>query len=279
LAGKLVKKEISALLKPDISFVSLQAPSDVIARIESCINAACDRLTATGTVLVYFRADDIGVPGAKFFRMMELFSKYRIPLSLAVVPAWITAQRWNALQNPGRRFSSLWCWHQHGWRHINHEYAGRKQEFGPARLQADIKDDLLKGKGRLENIMGDNFYPVFTPPWNRCNRKTLELVKECGFIAVSRNRGALPPAPHALPDFCVDVDLHTRRVIDPTTEWNRFFAELTEYLSSGRCGMMIHHRKMNSAAFDFLETFLKILKRHKRIRLVNFKNLTEPQGA
>ena len=279
MAGKLAKKDILALVKPDIPFVSLQAPSDLIARIESCINAACDRLSATDTVLIYFRADDIAVPGAKFFRMMELFSNYRIPLSLAVVPAWLTARRWNVLRGSGQGFSSLWCWHQHGWRHINHESTGRSQEFGPARLQAEIKDDLLKGRCRLENIIGDSFYPVFTPPWNRCNLETLELLKDCGLFAVSRNCGALPPAPQTLPDFCVDVDLHTRRVIDPTTEWSRFFAELTEYLSSGRCGIMIHHRKMNTAAFDFLETFLNILKRHKRIRLVNFKNLTEPQSA
>ena len=267
------------MVKPDISFVSLPIPSDSIARIESCINTACERLTGEDTVLVYFRADDIAAPGANFFRVMELFSNYRVPLSLAVVPAWLTVQRWNALQSSGQGFSSLWCWHQHGWRHFNHEYEGRSQEFGPARLQADIQDDLLKGKGRLENIIGDNFYPVFTPPWNRCNLTTLKLVRDSGFLAVSRNCKALPPAPHTLPDFCVDVDLHTRKVKNPATEWSRFFAELTEYLSSGRCGIMIHHRKMNTAAFDFLEILLKILTRQKRIRLVNFKNLAETQGA
>ncbi len=89
----------------------------------------------------------------------------------------------------------------------------------------------------------------------------------------------VPPAPRALPGFCVDVDLHTRKGIDPATEWSRLFAELTEYLFSGRCGIMIHHRKMNAAAFDFLEIRLKILKRHKRIRLLNFKDLVKTQGA
>lgn len=267
------------MVKPDISFASLQAPSNLAARIESCINTACERLTAADSVLIYFRADDIAAPGAKFSRMMELFSNYRIPLSLAVVPAWLTAQRWNALRSSAQGLSSLWCWHQHGWRHVNHEYADRSQEFGPARLQADVKDDLLKGRYRLENIIGDNFYPVFTPPWNRCNLQTLNLVKDCGFLAVSRNCGALPPAPRVLPDFCVDVDLHTRKEINPATEWSRLFAELTEYLSSGRCGIMIHHRKMNTAAFDFLEILLKILKRHQRIRLLNFKDLVETQGT
>ena len=149
------------MVKPDISFVSLQVPSDLIARIEGCINAACGRLTAADTVLVYFRADDIGVPGAKFFRMMELFSNHRIPLSLAVVPAWLTAQRWNALQNPGGRFSSLWCWHQHGWRHINHEYKGRKQEF-PAGKDDDppVVEKQKDNNGHAEDEGLNNGKPV-----------------------------------------------------------------------------------------------------------------------
>jgi hypothetical protein len=36
---------------------------------------------------------------------------------------------------------------------------------------------------------------------------------------------------------------------------------------------MLHHQKMNSVAFDFLEILLKNLKKCKEIRLVNFKDL------
>jgi len=44
-------------------------------------------------------------------------------------------------------------------------------------------------------------------------------------------------------------------------------------ISSGRCGIMLHHQKMNAVAFDFLEILLKTLKGCKHIRLVNFKDL------
>ncbi len=161
---------------------------------------------------------------------------------------------------------------------MNHEFAGRSQEFGPARPDAELKNDLLKGKRRLHAILGQHFYPVFTPPWNRCSLKTLELVKQCGFLAVSRNCAAQPPAPQALSDFCVDVDLHTRKVKDAVSGWHHLLVELKEYISAGRCGVMLHHRHMHAAAFVVLEILLAQLKKHRRIRLLNFKDLVELQG-
>ena len=47
-------------------------------------------------IKVFFRADDIAVPSKNFSRMMDLFLSYRIPLCLAVVPAWLTPKRWEA---------------------------------------------------------------------------------------------------------------------------------------------------------------------------------------
>lgn len=273
MAGRLDKQEPDKFMKSFISSIWRQPPSDMAARIEGCIRDARAHFSKTEPACIYFRADDVAVPGRPFSRMMELFSHYRAPLSLAVVPAWITPERWNSLQNTGVRSSALWCWHQHGWRHVNHETTGKNQEFGSARLYFELKHDLLKGKQRLENILGNHFYPVFTPPWNRCNLKTLVLLKECRYLAVSRNWGALPASPEKLPDLCVDVDLHTRKDKDPVSGWDRLFKVLGKDISSGRCGIMLHHQKMNAVAFDFLEILLKTLKECKHIRLVNFKDL------
>jgi len=274
MAGGLDKQEYGKYMKPFISLIWRHPPPDLAARIEACIRDARTRSGNTQAACIYFRADDVAVPGGAFCRMMELFSHYRIPLSLAVVPAWLTRERWNAIQNTGGRSSLLWCWHQHGWRHVNHETTGKKQEFGSARLSSEIKHDLLKGRQRLENILGNHFYPVFTPPWNRCSLKTLALLEECRYLAVSRNCGAVPVPPGGqLPDLCVDVDLHTRKDRDPASGWDRLFEGLVKDISSGRCGIMLHHQKMNAVAFDFLEMLLKVLKRSKNIRLVNFKDL------
>jgi peptidoglycan/xylan/chitin deacetylase (PgdA/CDA1 family) len=260
-------------MKPFISSIWRQPPPDLAARIENCIRDACARFVNTEPGRIYFRADDVAVPGRQFYRMMELFSVYRVPLSLAVVPAWLTHERWKSLQKFAPKSSSLMCWHQHGWRHFNHETDGRNDEFGSARLYSELKHDLLRGRQRLEDILENHFYPVFTPPWNRCNQVTLELLKKYRYHAVSRNCGASPSSPENLPDLCVDVDLHTRKVKDPASGWDHLFKVLKKDISSGRCGIMLHHQKMNAAAFDFLDILLRTLSQSKNIVPVNFKDL------
>lgn len=273
MVRKLDRQEPEKFMKPFISRIWQQPPSDMASRIKACIGDAGAHFETTEQGYVYFRADDVAVPGRQYYRMMELFSNYRVPLSLAVVPAWLTPERWNALQKTALPSASLWCWHQHGWRHFNHETEGRNQEFGSGRRFSEIKHDLLKGRQRLEDILGGHFYPVFTPPWNRCNLETLALLKEYSYLAVSRNCGALPPPPENLPDLCVDVDLHTRKDKDSVSGWDRLFKALRKDISSKQCGIMLHHQKMNAAAFDFLDMLLKTLKQSKKIVPVGFKDL------
>ena len=131
-------------------------------RMTTCVyEAAAARTTATR---IFFRADDVAVPGERFREMIGLFEQHGVPLNLAVVPAWLTAPRWRALKHAGRAAAHLWCWHQHGWRHHNHEPRGKKQEFGPARSPGALRRDLERGRRRLEALMGPSFFPVFTPP-------------------------------------------------------------------------------------------------------------------
>lgn len=208
---------------------------------------------------------------------MKLFTHYRVPLSLAVVPAWLTGPRWKQLKRLGKKAPSLWCWHQHGWRHINHESKGKKQEFGQSRSPSQIKRDLTRGKRRLEIIMEKDFYPVFTPPWNRCSDITLKTLRELNYRAVSRDKGSLPPS-EGIADFQVSVDLHTRKEPDPSKCLNNLLTELKEGLISGSCGVMIHTQRMNEAAFFFLDILLSILKQHKKLNLVHFRYLASSKN-
>ncbi len=259
------------------SFSSLWTapPLDMASRIERCIDSARDLAGGGGAGYIFFRADDVAVPGKQFVRLMELFTRYRVPLSLAVVPVWLTGSRWEQLKGLSRKDPSLWCWHQHGWRHLNHEVEGKKQEFGGSRSPLQIREDLLRGRHRLEMHMGEEFYPVFTAPWNRCSRVTLELLKELGYYAVSRSQGSLPPLPEGLLDFQVNVDLHTRKELDAEESWKGVFAELKNALLGGSCGIMIHHRRMNDAAFAFLDILFQKLSQHQGLRIVNFKGLVD----
>jgi hypothetical protein len=260
-------------MQRSVSSIWQRLPSDLAARTANCVRAACEQASAPGEVFIFFRADDIAAPGDRLRRLLEVFSFYRVPLCLAVVPAWLTPARWKAIEGVGQKTARLWCWHQHGWRHVNHAIEGKKQEFGPQRTPADLAHDIRCGRQRLGNLMGNSFYPVFTPPWNRCGQEALATLINLGYRAVSRSRGSRPPSPPGLPSFDVNVDLHTRREDSPKAGWDNLFNELHRAISEGCCGIMIHHQRMNTAAFDFLDILLKVLKAHNKLQLVHFKEL------
>jgi hypothetical protein len=133
--------------------------------------------------------------------------------------------------------------------------------------------DLRRGKDRLEEILGNEFFPVFTPPWNRCSDATLTALVRLNFRAVSRSCGARPSAPPNLPEFPVQVDLHTRKESVGADPWDAMLGELQEGVADGCCGIMLHHRRMDDGAFEFLERLLPILVKNPRIELVNFSHL------
>jgi hypothetical protein len=207
--------------------------------------------------------------------MLGIFTTHQVPLALALVPAWLTTPRWKALLAGGNDGTHLWGWHQHGWRHKNHEPAGKKQEFGPARRTTALRDDLERGRHRLTSIIGEASLPAFTPPWNRCSAESLKQLKELGFKAVSRSQGAKPQTLETLPDLFVNVDLHTRKADRPREDWAALLGELETALAGGWCGIMLHHQRMNDLAFDFLDILLQHMVKHKHFRIVHLKTLLE----
>ena len=240
-------------------------------RMAACVRtAAASRTTATR---IFFRADDVGVPGDLFKEMIGLFIQHDTPLNLAVVPVWLTATRWRAMASAGRKAPHLWCWHQHGWRHHNHEPRGKKQEFGPARSLDALRRDLDRGRRRLETLLGPSFYPVFTPPWNRCSLQTLRYLHQAGYRAVSRSRASRPACPRGFTDAAVDVDLHTRKDPTPTAGWDAFLDALARGLRRPVCGLMLHHQRMNASAFEGLDCLLALLKDQRRFVWEDFRGL------
>ena len=222
---------------------------------------------------IFFRADDIGVISDTFIKLVKLFAHRRVPLNLAVVPTWISESRWSAIGNVCEVSSPLWCWHQHGWRHKNHQKEGKKCEFGSHRKDQEIEADILRGMQRLQSLLGQHFSPFFTPPWNRCSEKTLAILKNAGFKAVSRDSGAktlhIP-----LPDFQVNADLHTRKENPPGESLKKLGIELENGIMSGRLGIMIHHQRMNNSAFLLLDRLLQMVTGNDLLIPVNFKDLT-----
>jgi hypothetical protein len=258
-----------------ISCVWTQLPTDPSALFTEFIENTFQNNDSQKSGRVFFRADDIAVFGRNFDRLMTLFLRYDLPLCLAVVPAWLTKNRWRILKRYHEKAPELWCWHQHGWRHVNHQLKGKKSEFAGFRTQTEIKQDLLKGKSRIEDLMGEAFYPVFTPPWNRCSEVTLTILKAEGYYGISRMGTGAHVAINRLPEYSVDVDLHTRKCRSATEGWKSMLNQMKQGLSKDICGIMIHHQRMNDASFDFLELMLNFLKKNRKSDVVHFKALNQ----
>jgi len=243
--------------------------------LERCLTEALAAADNPDPIAVFFRADDVAVPGKQFTELIHVFASHGVPLSMSVVPAWLTKARWKGVKGLCQKNSKLWCFYQHGWRHMNHETVGKNYEFGSDRSVSAIQQDLGRGRERLTNVMQDAFYPAFTPPWNRCSKETLLVLKTLGFRAVSRSRGASPTAPAGLPDFQVNVDLHTRKESTASLGWKKLYAEITAGIADGFCGIMIHHQRMNENALTFLDLLLERMVAKDAFRLYHLKDLAE----
>jgi peptidoglycan/xylan/chitin deacetylase (PgdA/CDA1 family) len=263
------------IVSNNVSPLWQKLPADHKARLAAAVERGLSKAPG-GRAVAFFRADDVAVPGNAFTAMAETFRASGVPLNMAVVPAWLTASRWSALSKTAGG-GELFCWCQHGWRHMNFEPAGaKKREFGQARPARDKRQDLGKGFARLAEILGARFTPVFTPPWNRCDGESLAAMPGIGFKAVSRTVGAGPEPPLDLPDFPVRVDLHTRKEPDPSASLDALLEELRQGLASGRLGVMLHHQRMNPAALAFTDDLLRALAATKA---VDFKHFGQMLGG
>jgi peptidoglycan/xylan/chitin deacetylase (PgdA/CDA1 family) len=260
------------IVSNNLSPLWLSLPEDHRDRLTQAVDRGLSQ-ARDGRAVVFFRADDVAVPGKAFTAMAEAFRKADAPLNMAVVPSWLTVSRWEALRR-ATDGGDLFCWCQHGWRHMNFEAPGvKKREFGQARPARDKRLDLSKGFKRLGDILGPDFTPVFSPPWNRCDGDSLAAMPAIGFRGISRTVGAGPEPPEGLADFPVCMDLHTRKEASPEVSLTNMLEELTSGLASGLCGVMLHHQRMNEAAFSFLSGLLAELGGRPSVGLAHFGNL------
>ena len=247
-------------------------PANGFSQIEHTLTSGLERDTTSRPVPVVFRADDIGVPSAHSLRLLTLFADYRVPLCLAVVPSWLTATRWEVFKTQVDTSSTQWCWHQHGWRHTNHQPTGKKGEFGEARTRSALRTDLIRGRNRLESVMESDFSPFFTPPWNRCSDETLELLAELDYRAVSRSKGEQSRrAP--LNDYFINVDLHTRKEADAAGALQLLCEELRLAIQDHYVSIMIHHQLMNERSFELLELLLSFISQSNKMKGCRFNEL------
>lgn len=228
---------------------------------------------------LWWRDDDAARPSDSLSRLLDLADRRGVPLALAVIPASAEAGLADAV---GARQSVSVV--QHGYAHVNHEPASaKKSEFGAARSPLEVRDDMARGRTRLDSLFGDRARPVFVPPWNRMDRRWLATLQDLGFAAVSRFQGApRPDVGFGAIDCHVDIiDWHgTRGFVGEPGSVGR----MVEHLAARRegrvadvpTGLLTHHLVHDAASWDFIDAMLAATARHSGARWVGIDEAIQP---
>ncbi|MCK8603448.1 polysaccharide deacetylase family protein [Desulfoferrobacter suflitae] len=237
-----------------------------------------EQTSASHTAEVFFRADDIGAGGRAFEALCHMFRRHAVPLGMSVVPAWLSTIREQQLFASAPVEEPLWGWHQHGWRHVNWQRSGKKSEFGDHRPFEKQWRDIWQGRQKMVSIFGEHFLPVFTPPWNRLSGCTLKILQQLDFRAVSLSK-PFPKGhknPLGLNNLKVPLDLHTRKSKDAAKDFDELLAQLTTLLGRKEpVGIMIHHQRMTTFAYQFLDALLQLLNGAEHITVLGLQELLD----
>lgn len=249
---------------------------------------------APAPVSVFIRDDDGGWCDTRLFALIDLTLRHGVPLDVAVIPQAMDTVAARELRSRHDAATGLLGLHQHGFSHMNHEPQGRACEFGPARALARQRNDLRLGRQRLLGHLGHRLDPIFTPPWNRCSEDSPALLRELGFEALSRSRGAPPQS--VLPELPVDIDwskleraarealtveaavMSAETPCLPAPDAAAVEAAVAQRAGSailramtqrvrdgGPVGLMLHHAKMSAASLALLDSLLGALHPHPRL--------------
>jgi len=237
------------------------AAGDGLERLRAALGAR------TAPVSMFVRDDDAGWDDARLVALLDCCADLGVPLDLAVIPQACTQALAELLCRRLDAAPDRLGVHQHGFAHANHETVGRRCEFGPARSLTAQRDDLQRGRGRLQQLFGDRLDALFTPPWNRCDAGTPGLLAELGYAALSRDRGARPHQ-HLLPELSVDVDwcrLRREGADAPAPLADALAAALADAVRP--VGLMLHHAQMDDTDLALLKPMLRLLGDHAALRL------------
>lgn len=228
-------------------------------------------LTEQREIDIFFRDDDVDVTEENLRRLLTIFADRKIPLIAGVIPKLLTEDCIKLLSE----FSEFTELVQHGWQHVNHEILERKCEFGISRNFEEQLSDLAAGQKIMNEAFGENWFPAFIPPWNRCTEITYRALGELGFRVLSKLRGSQPLVTgFQFQEISVTLDIFRWQNGATLKSAEEIYAELAEQISAGvPIGIMLHHKVMTGEAFLFIEELLDALKQSPVVKFHTFRSL------
>lgn len=227
---------------------------------------------------IFLRDDDIDEDEESLRHLLDIALSRNAPMNLQIIPEKLTEAGVRILKDFNRVNPDLVSLNQHGWTHLNHEEEGRKCEFGPSRNFQEQLEDISKGKTILETIFPMRFFPVFTPPWNRCTPDTFKVLDELGFYLLSKDLGKQPIIGYSFIEISTSLDLYTwkggAKMKAPEDIVKLFLRQIKEL---NVIGILLHHKVMDATAFAFLDQLLAELQQWPNVEFHTFQTLMQTE--
>lgn len=228
----------------------------------------------TAPLRIFFRNDDVDEDEAPLRRLLRLFLARNTPVNLGVIPGRLTAACAELLAESVDATPALFELNQHGWRHQNHEREGRKCEFGASRTYDEQLADIARGRERMTEAFGPNWFPVFIPPWNRCTEETLRAIDHLGFRALSAKQGRSVATGYRFEEISITLDIYRWNDGARMKSPEEIAVELVGQLARRQpIGVVLHHKVMDDQAFFFLGSLMDTLAAHPAVSFHTFQSL------
>ncbi len=246
---------------------------------EKILREGLERLGHTKkTIPIFLRDDDIDEDEETLRHLLDITLSRHAPMNLQIIPEKLTGAGIRLLKDFNRVNPDLVSLNQHGYTHQNHETEGRKCEFGPSRNFQEQLEDISRGKAILEATFPMRFYPVFTPPWNRCTPDTFKVLEILGFPILSKDLGKQPITGYPFTEISTTLDLYTwkdgARMKAPEDIVTLLLRQMEEL---PLIGLLLHHKVMDTEAFSFLDQLLNELTRCPSIEFHTFQTLMQTE--
>ena len=236
-------------------------------------------LDAQKIIPIFLRDDDIDEDEESLLHLLDITLSRNAPMNLQIIPGNLTEAGVRVLKDFNRINPDLVSLNQHGWMHLNHEIEGRKCEFGPSRNFQEQFEDISKGKAILEAIFPMRFFPVFTPPWNRCTPDTFKVLDELGFHLLSKDVGKHPITEYSFTEISTSLDLYTwkggAKMKAPEDIVQLLLRQIQELPV---IGILLHHKVMDATAFAFLDQLLGQLQQWPNVEFHTFQTLMQTEA-
>ena len=202
----------------------------------------------------WWREDDVSYDCANLRIVLDVLSKYNVPVLCGAIPKLLTPDMILTL----KQYTNVSVC-QHGLFHQNNYTQGHKCEFDTN----ESLEQLLIGRDFLRTTFASQFINVYIPPWNNISKSFKDFLLANGYCAVS----AWNYSPDRKRPYNFDVDLIDWSKSESFEDESFVIRQILQCFERNdfHIGIVNHHRTISKKGVKFIEKLLAEFSKYPNI--------------